>query len=643
MPEHPSKLTGRLVRAWKGDIRLRLYGGIVLVVLASAMLYTLYAIRVLEFDAQARMKDKADRLVTVLGSTLARPMFDINTQAVQSVVEAMGASPDVAHVAVYSPDGLLQAGSGAAETRPGSSTVQVMLPVSFVDAGRTYQVGRVELTMLATTTEQELRQRVQQVILVNMLLAGAIVLLLYALGRQVARPMADIQAALEALAAGKMDIQLSGSQRPDQLGRLSRAVLVFRDVLRQLRTTEDKLLTMNAGLEQAVYERTQHLREAVEQVRASREQLQAIVDTATDAVILTDEVGVIHGWNARATQILGWQPETAQGQMLLQLLAPSDESGQVPEALQVLAQRLDWPDQTLQCEATVRHQSGRCFPVEWAMSLLNMTGGPADATQREVCVFIRDISERRKAEADIRSALERKTELYELRSRFISMASHEFRTPLTSILSSVELMRHYRDRMDPGELDQLLSRIEGGVQRMTGMLDRVLVIGQADADKLEFVPRLIDLPTVCHSIVLEAQAQHPESPCRVKEAYPPPGTMVVLDESLLRHILGNLMSNALKYSPEGGDVELRVGEADGWWEFVVADHGIGIPASELPHLFASFHRASNVAGIKGTGLGLAIVQRSVDLHGGQISVDSQLGQGSRFVLRLPVDARSTTA
>jgi signal transduction histidine kinase len=254
-----------------------------------------------------------------------------------------------------------------------------------------------------------------------------------------------------------------------------------------------------------------------------------------------------------------------------------------------------------------------------------------------VCVFLRDLTQRRRAEEDTRVALARKAELYELRSRFIAMASHEFRTPLTSILSSVELMRHYRQRMAPEELDALLGSVEDGVQRMTRMLDRVLVIGKADADRMEFSPRTLHLPDFCHELALEAKAQVPHALGRVVESVQ--ATEGFLDDELLRHILGNLLSNALKYSPAGGDVRFDV-RADGdAWVFTVRDQGIGIPPTDLPHVFASFHRCSNASDIPGTGLGLAIVQRAVTLHSGTVTVESPPGQGTVFTVRLPrVDA-----
>jgi signal transduction histidine kinase len=172
------------------------------------------------------------------------------------------------------------------------------------------------------------------------------------------------------------------------------------------------------------------------------------------------------------------------------------------------------------------------------------------------------------------------------------------------------------------------------VQRMARMLDRVLLIGQVDAQMLEFRPGPMDLFALCRAIVEEARVLQPKSDCKVVTRFPaspPPG---LFDAKLLRHILGNLLSNAIKYSPGGGEVAFRISIQPDCTVFEVEDQGIGIPPEEMPHLFESFHRASNVGDIPGTGLGLAIVKNSVELHGGKIAVRSEPGRSTCFTVTL---------
>jgi PAS domain S-box-containing protein len=245
-----------------------------------------------------------------------------------------------------------------------------------------------------------------------------------------------------------------------------------------------------------------------------------------------------------------------------------------------------------------------------------------------------DITERRNADNNIRAALAREKELNDLRTRFVSMTSHEFRTPLAGILSASELLRDYQDRMPAVEKKEILANIGAGVQRMTGMLDRVLLLGQVDAHMLEFRPQQIDLIALCESIVAQARAQQPKATCTVTTRFQSQGSTGLFDPNLLRHVLENLLSNAIKYSVHGGLVSFSVSFELDRTVFKVADQGIGIPPDEMPHLFESFHRASNVGAIQGTGLGLAIVKNAVELHGGQITVESELGHSTCFTVTI---------
>lgn len=245
-----------------------------------------------------------------------------------------------------------------------------------------------------------------------------------------------------------------------------------------------------------------------------------------------------------------------------------------------------------------------------------------------------DVTARRQAEDDIREALERQRELNVLRSRFVAMTSHEFRTPLASILSSAELLRYYSERVSAAERDAMLQSIEAGVQRMTQMLDRILLIGKAEAEMLEFKPKPLDMKALCEQLIKEAALQHPDAKSSIALDWQAEPGSQGYDEKLCRHIFSNLLSNALKYSPVGGAVHLRVSISGERTVFEVQDEGIGIPADELHHLFDSFHRASNVGAIAGTGLGLSIVKKSVELHGGTITVRSTIGEGTCFTVTL---------
>jgi len=258
----------------------------------------------------------------------------------------------------------------------------------------------------------------------------------------------------------------------------------------------------------------------------------------------------------------------------------------------------------------------------------------AVSAEDEVMAIVRDITERKRAEADIYNALEKEKELGELKSRFVTMASHEFRTPLATILSSTELLEHYSHKWGEEKKLNHLQRIQAAVKHMTELLNDVLVIGKAEAGKLEFQPTPLDLAQFCRKLVEEMQLTAGTHTIAFRTL----GlcTTACMDEKLLRHILSNLLSNAIKYSPQGGTVHFDLVCEQGKAVFRIKDDGIGIPVTEQAQLFNSFHRASNVGNISGTGLGLAIVKKSVDLHGGNIKVDSEVGFGTTFTATLPL-------
>lgn len=235
---------------------------------------------------------------------------------------------------------------------------------------------------------------------------------------------------------------------------------------------------------------------------------------------------------------------------------------------------------------------------------------------------------------DLKRALDRERELGELKSRFVSMTSHEFRTPLATILSATELIENYGERLPDDEKRELVALVKGAVKHMTHMLEQVLLIGKADAGRLDFNPAPMDIRAFCRKLVGElAQADGGEH--RLTLSAGASSAKHALDEKLVRHILSNLLGNAMKYSPAGSEVTLKLDYADDRLRIEVRDQGIGIPAEDQARLFQSFHRGSNVANIPGTGLGLAIVKKAVRLHGGAIECTSELNRGATFIVSLP--------
>jgi signal transduction histidine kinase len=249
----------------------------------------------------------------------------------------------------------------------------------------------------------------------------------------------------------------------------------------------------------------------------------------------------------------------------------------------------------------------------------------------------KEIAERQRLEEELRNALAKEKELGELKSNIISVVSHEYRTPLATILSSTELLEHYGHTWPEEKKLRHFHRIESSVHHLTQLVSDVLVLNKAEAGKLEFNPALIDLVTFCGELVEELQLTIKTEHNINFNSYGL-GKAAYMDERLLRQFLTNLLSNAIKYSPEGSSIQFDLVCEDNTATFRIQDRGIGIPIEDQARLFEPFYRSSNVGTISGTGLGLAIAQRCVELQGGKVVVESEVGVGTTFTVTLPFNS-----
>ena len=246
----------------------------------------------------------------------------------------------------------------------------------------------------------------------------------------------------------------------------------------------------------------------------------------------------------------------------------------------------------------------------------------------------KEVVERKKAEEEARKALGRERELNDLKSKFVSIASHEFRTPLSTVLSSAALIDQYNDKADKDKVKKHVHRIKSSVNHLTSILNDFLSLGKLEEGKIE----VLNEPIIIGEFLKDVEEQMRSSlkPAQsIKIECGEDLEKIGSDARILRNILFNLISNASKYSGEGQviSIDCRL-ERDGIL-FMIRDQGIGIPKEDHKHMFDRFFRASNAGNIQGTGLGLNIVKRYVDLLGGTISFSSQTGKGSTFSVWIP--------
>lgn len=248
---------------------------------------------------------------------------------------------------------------------------------------------------------------------------------------------------------------------------------------------------------------------------------------------------------------------------------------------------------------------------------------------------INDITQLKEADRLLRQALEKEKNLNSLKTDFVSMVSHEFRTPLTTILTSTQLIQQYYEDLKKEEKDEIFGHVYTGVQKMIMLLDDILLLGGTESGKRSFSPAMMDIETFSRNIEKELRLNNGSHKINIK-IESKTGRMYG-DEKLLNQILMNLLTNAIKYSPEGKDIFFRIYEQEKSVCFEVEDSGIGIAPGDKEKLFEPFFRGSNTEGISGTGLGLAIVKKSVEMHQGSIECMNGEREGTIFKVKIPLN------
>jgi PAS domain S-box-containing protein len=250
------------------------------------------------------------------------------------------------------------------------------------------------------------------------------------------------------------------------------------------------------------------------------------------------------------------------------------------------------------------------------------------------CSLFGAILEHKRAEASVKSALDRQIELTALKARFVSMVSHEFRTPLAVIQTSVDILHRYHDRLTDERRVEYLLETERQVQHMKALMEDYLSLDRAEFGQIELSLTDCDIVTFCENVISDIRLISPQRQITLHTLYD--SATIRADIGLLQQMLMNLLSNAIKYSAEDTEISITLTSQDNQVTLEIRDHGIGIPEDEQDKLFSTFFRASNARHRQGTGLGLAIVKRAVEAHQGRIAIQSEVGVGTVVKLTLPV-------
>lgn len=414
---------------------------------------------------------------------------------------------------------------------------------------------------------------------------------------------------------------------------------------------------------------------------AEAKRLEAIINTATDGIITIDDKGIIETINPAAAKLFAYEPSQIMGKKINVLMpAPyrAEHDGYMHNYHRTGRAKIIGIGR----EVEGLRSDGTVFPFRLAVSEMNIDGermytgvvhdlSDIKAAEQRIMELNRALEEKvvqrtedlanavdqllgtnqllkqeieerqavehqlREQEQELQQALTKEKELNALKSRFVSMASHEFRTPLSTILSSAELVEMYQNTEQHPKRLRHIDRIKAAVGNLNDILNDFLSLSRLEEGKLDAQIEALNLTSFLREMedevnLLLKKGQKLNFPTLIED------WTIHTDPKLLRNILLNLLSNASKYSSEEQTIHLKVEKAESAIIFAIKDEGMGIPKEDQKHLFTRFFRAHNVENIKGTGLGLHIVERYLDLLGGQIEFTSEMGQGSVFRISLPL-------
>jgi PAS domain S-box-containing protein len=399
-----------------------------------------------------------------------------------------------------------------------------------------------------------------------------------------------------------------------------------------------------------------------------------IFQSMSEGIIMVDESGKIAIANPVAEQLFGYETNELNGKLMEELLPEKFRKGHVRFRGAFNAdprpRRMGFGR-----DLVALRKDGVEFPVEISLSYTRMRGELlvmafiSDISQRkktedalkrseeQLIVYAaelekkvelrtealnssinnmeKEIAERKKAEEEARKALERERELNELKTKFVSIASHEFRTPLSTVLSSASLVQQYKNKGDLEKVDKHVNRIKSSVNHLTVILNDFLSLGKLEEGKVEVHKEIIHMKDFFNEVFEEVNSTLKEGQ-KITLTCKSDIQEINSDPRILRNIMFNLISNASKYSDVNKNIFVNCEDGDSVIKFTVKDEGIGISQEDQKHLFERFFRASNSGNIQGTGLGLNIVRRYVDLLSGKITFESEFGKGSEFTVTIPL-------
>ena len=375
-----------------------------------------------------------------------------------------------------------------------------------------------------------------------------------------------------------------------------------------------------------------------EKIKRVTQELMTLIEKANAPIFGIDWDGNITEWNSYTSKITGYTKKEVVGKNLIRTFILKSHRDVVHQLFKMVLRGKN----TTHYELPIVTKSGRIITIlfngtprrDYTNKITGLVAVGQDITElteyREKLEL--KVEERTR---ELKKALKKEKELVSLKSKFVSMASHEFRTPLATIKFASDFIKMYHNRAEWQSMEAKLDKIDEQVRHMTYLLDDVLVMGKSQAGMIKIHAGPLNLPEFCLKVTEEVRHSTGYTH-RIVDNVAAETEHIVTDEKLLRNILVNLLSNAIKFSPASDKVRLEVICQKNMLRVVVQDWGLGIEKKERNKVFEAFHRSDNVRGIQGTGLGLSIVKKAVEVLNGRIDLKSETGSGTTFIVSIPV-------
>lgn len=366
---------------------------------------------------------------------------------------------------------------------------------------------------------------------------------------------------------------------------------------------------------------------------ASEFRMRTVLENALDAVITINEEGLVESWNRQAEEIFQYSEQEVLGKSLSGLIIPEKYAMAHEQGMHHYMDTGEGPVLNKRIELVGHDKHGKHFPIELSIIPFKIEG------KHYFSSFLRDITARKQAEEDMNIALEQQKELARMKSRLISMASHEFRTPLTTIKANAEMLEMWTNKI-PEEYQakalRYLERLNRETNRLSNIMTDILVLGRLESGRIKISRKSMDLVGFVQDL-RERHFSAQEDGRQLRIALQGGPRLVSIDPEMMEHVIQNLVGNAFKYSPGAPNPELHLHYQKEIVRLSVKDFGIGIPLEDQNKIFNSFFRAENTRGIQGSGMGLSVVKQMSDMQDLNLRFYSEEGQGSEFVIDIPLD------